>query len=133
VILLDTHALVWWVADPKRIPAKARRAVDSAVKSSESLAVSSISIWEIAMLVARKRLAFTIDAESWIASVEALPFFTFVPVDNRIAVRSVELEKFPHRDPADRIIVATALGLGALVVTADARLREYKPLATVWD
>ena len=133
MILLDTHALVWWVADPKRIPAKARRAVDSAVKSSESLAVSSISIWEIAMLVARKRLAFTIDAESWIASVEALPFFTFVPVDNRIAVRSVELEKFPHRDPADRIIVATALGLGALVVTADARLREYKPLATVWD
>jgi len=133
VILLDTHALVWWVADPKRIPAKARRAVDSAVKSSESLAVSSISIWEIAMLVARKRLAFTIDAESWIASVEALPFFTFIPVDNRIAVRSVELEKFPHRDPADRIIVATALGLGALVVTADARLREYKPLATVWD
>jgi len=133
VILLDTHALVWWVADPKRIPAKARRAVDSAVKSSESLAVSSISIWEIAMLVARKRLAFTIDPESWIASVEALPFFTFIPVDNRIAVRSVELEKFPHRDPADRIIVATALGLGALVVTADARLREYKPLATVWD
>jgi PIN domain nuclease of toxin-antitoxin system len=133
VILLDTHALVWWVADPKRIPAKARRALDSAVKSSESIAVSSISIWEIAMLVARKRLAFTIDAESWIASVEALPFFTFVPVDNRIAVRSVELEKFPHRDPADRIIVATALGLGAMVVTADARLRGYRPLATVWD
>jgi len=132
-MLLDTHALVWWVADPKRIPAKARRAVDSAVKSSESIAVSSISIWEIAMLVARKRLAFTIDAESWIASVEALPFFTFVPVDNRIAVRSVELEKFSHRDPADRIIVATALGLGATVVTADARLREYRPLATVWD
>lgn len=85
------------------------------------------------MLVARKRLAFTIDTDSWITSVEALPFFTFVPVDNRIAVRSVQLDEFPHRDPADRIIVATALGLGATVVTADTRLRGYRPLATVWD
>ena len=85
------------------------------------------------MFVARERLAFTIDYETWIMSVEALPFLTFVPVDNRIAARSVQLEGFRHRDPADRIIVATALGLGATVVTADARLREYKPLATIWD
>jgi len=133
VILVDTHALVWWVSDPKRIPTKARRALDAAVKARESVAVSSISIWEIAMLVARKRLEFTIDAESWITAVEALPFFTFIPLDNRIAVRSVELDGFPNRDPADRIIVATALGLGATVVTADSRLRGYKALATIWD
>jgi PIN domain nuclease of toxin-antitoxin system len=103
------------------------------MKADEAIAVSSISVWEIAMLVATKRLTFTIDADTWITSVEALPFLTFVPVDNRIASRSVQLEGFPHRDPADRIIVATALGLGATVVTADARLRGYKPLATVWD
>jgi PIN domain nuclease of toxin-antitoxin system len=133
VILLDTHALVWWVAEPSRIPAKARRAIDAAVKGGESIAVSSISLWEIAMLVARKRLTLTIDAETWITSLEALPFLTFVPVDNRIAVRSVQLEGFPHRDPADCLIVATALGLGAVVVTADGRLRRYKPLATLWD
>ena len=133
MILVDTHALVWWVSDPKRIPTKARRVLDAAVKARESVAVSSISIWEIAMLVARKRLEFTIDAESWITAVEALPFFTFIPLDNRIAVRSVELDGFPNRDPADRIIVATALGLGATVVTADSRLRGYKALATIWD
>ena len=133
MILLDTHALVWWVAEPKRLPAKARRALDAAVKAGESIAVSSISVWEIAMLVARKRLAFTMDVDTWITSVEALPFLTFVPVDNRIAARSVQLEGFPHRDPADRIIVATTLGLGATAVTADARLRGYKPLTTVWD
>lgn len=133
MILVDTHALVWWVSDPKRIPTKARRALDAAVKARESVAVSSISVWEIAMLVARKRLEFTIDAESWITAVEALPFFTFIPLDNRIAVRSVELDGFPNRDPADRIIVATALGLGATVVTADSRLRGYKALATIWD
>lgn len=133
MILLDTHALVWWVAEPKRIPAKARRAIDAAVKANEGIAVSSISVWEIAMLVARKRLAFTIDADTWIDSVEALPFLTFVPVDNRIAIRSVQLADFPHRDPADRLIVATALGNGATVVTADNRLRGYKPITTLWD
>ena len=133
MILLDTHALVWWIAEPKRIPVKARRALDAAVKADEAIAVSSISAWEIAMLVARERLRFTIDADTWLNRVEALPFLAFVPVDNRIAVRSVHLEGFPHRDPADRLIVATALGLGATVVTADRRLRGYRPLVTLWD
>ena len=132
MILLDTHALVWWLAEPDRIPPKARRAIDAAVKANQSIAVSAISVWEIAMLVARKRLAFTIDIGTWIDTVEALPFLTFIPVDNRIAVRSVQLADFPHRDPADRLIVATALGLGATVVTGDARLRAYKPIATLW-
>jgi PIN domain nuclease of toxin-antitoxin system len=85
------------------------------------------------MLVSRKRLTLTIDVADWIAKVEALPFLSFVPVDNRIAVRAVELQDFPHRDPADRIIAATTLGLGASLVTADARLRAYRPLKTVWD
>lgn len=133
MILLDTHALVWWIAEPKRIPVKARRALDAAVKADEAIAVSSISAWEIAMLVARDRLRFTIDADTWLNRVEALPFLAFVPVDNRIAARSVHLEGFPHRDPADRLIVATALGLGATVVTADRRLRGYRPLVTLWD
>jgi len=133
MIVLDTHALVWWVSEPKRIPAKARRALDASAKAGESVAVSSISMWEIAMLVDRGRLQFTIDADTWISSVEALPFITFVPVDNRIATRSVRLEGYGQRDPADRIIVATTLGLGATLVTADVKLRDYKPLATLWD
>lgn len=133
MIALDTHALVWWVSNPTRIPAKARRAIDAAIKAEESIAVSSISLWEIAMLVERRRLVLTIDVETWLATVEALPFLTFVPVDNRVAVRAVRLEGFEHRDPADRMIVATALGLGAILVTADARLRAYKPLTTLWS
>lgn len=133
MILLDTHALVWWVSDPKRVPVKARRLIERAVEERDPVAVSSISIWEIVQLVARGRLTLTVDADTWIASVEALPFLTFIPVDNRIATRSVRLEKFPHRDPADRMIVATALGLGAALVTADDRLRAYRAVRTVWD
>src|SRR5439155_12032485 len=127
------HALIWWVSEPARIPTKARRALDGALKAGQPISVSAISFWEIAMLVSRKRLALTIDAADWIAKVESLPFLTFVPVDNRIAVRAVDLEDFAHRDPADRIIAATALGLGATLITADARLRSYRPLKTLWD
>lgn len=133
MIALDTHALIWWVAEPKRIPAKTRRAVDAALGAGESLAVSSISVWEIAMLVERGRLAFTTDADTWLANVQALPVLAFHPVDSAIALRAVRLPGFAHRDPADRMIVATALGLNASLVTADARLRSYKPLTTLWD
>jgi PIN domain nuclease of toxin-antitoxin system len=133
LILLDTHALIWWLSDPERLPAKARRSIDTAVESEDPIAVSSISLWEIAMLVVRGRLVLSIHVDTWITSVEALPFLTFVPVNNRIAVRAVQLSEFPHRDPADRIIVATAIGMGASLVTADERLREYPAVTTVWD
>lgn len=133
MIALDTHALVWWVAEPKRIPSRARRAIDSAVRDGESLAVSSICLWEIAMLVERRRLAFTVDADTWLQNLQALPMLAFQPVDNTVALRSVRLPGFPHRDPADRIITATAIGLNATLVTGDARLRKYSPVTTLWD
>lgn len=133
MIVLDTHALVWWASDPDRLGAKARRAIDTAIDEKELLAVSSISVWEIAMLVGAGRLELTIDVESWLARIESLPVLEFVAVDNRIGLRSVNLADFPYRDPADRIIVSTALGLGAPLVTADTRLRAYKPLRTIWS
>ena len=132
MIVLDTHALVWWVADPARIPAKARRQVERAAGQPGALAVSSISIWEVAMLVARRRLELTVSVETWLAALQALPSLTFVPIDNAIAVRAVALPAFPHKDPADRFIVATALEVGGALVTADRRLRNYGQIATVW-
>lgn len=133
MIALDTHALVWWVSSPDRIPPKACRLLDASVAGKRPVAVSSISLWEIAMLVERNRLELTIPVAVWIAHLEELPWLSFVPVDNRIAVRAVNLEAFPHRDPADRMIVATALGLNATLVTADTRLRSYRALRTAWD
>ena len=132
MIVLDTHALVWWVSDPRRLGSKARRTVEAAVGADDGIAVSSISIWEIAMLVAARRLELTMDVESWIARVESLPGLHFVPVDNVIARRAVTLDGFPHRDPADRFIVATAIGLGASLVTADERLQAYRGVRTIW-
>lgn len=132
MIMLDTHALVWWVSTPRRVPAKARRQVDEVLGAGDTIAVSSISIWEVALLVERGRLEFRIPLDAWIAGVEALPFLRFIPVDNRIACRAVVLKDFPNRDPADRMILATALGLGATLVTADARFHRFGAVKTVW-
>jgi PIN domain nuclease of toxin-antitoxin system len=82
--------------------------------------------------VARGRLRLALDVRDWLSRCEALPFLTFVPVSNAIAVESVRLPEFPHTDPADRIIAATALSLGAALVTKDDKLRNYPHLKTIW-
>ena len=129
--LLDTHAWVWLVAEPKRLSARARRYIDREMRSGPLL-VSSMSVWEVAMLTKRGRLSLTIGVEDWVAHCEALPFLSFVPVSNRIALASGRLPGFPSPDPADRIIVATALVLGAIVVTADRHIRAYSQVRTIW-
>jgi PIN domain nuclease of toxin-antitoxin system len=131
LILLDTHAWVWWVSVPENLSDRARSRIEEAAAAGEVL-VSSISAWEVALLVARGRLELTLAVEDWIGRSEALPYLHFVPIDNRIAVRSVSLPPPLHSDPADRMIVATALALGAEVVTKDRRLRDYPPLRTIW-
>jgi len=131
VIVLDTHTLLWWVNDPTTLSKPAAKVIDAAVKS-RSVYVSSISSWEIALLVERGRLRLALDVRDWICHCEALPFLTFVPVSNAIAIESVRLPDFPHGDPADRIIAATALSLGAVLVTKDDKLQSYQHVKTIW-
>ncbi len=130
MIALDTHAWVWWVAGDPRLSDAARDEIEIAMGTG-SLVVSSISAWEVAMLVRRGRLELTMPVEDWVARSEALPFLRFVPVDTRIALRSVGLTDL-HDDPADRIIVATAVSLGARLVTRDRRLQAYQGVETLW-
>jgi PIN domain nuclease of toxin-antitoxin system len=99
---------------------------------AERVYVSSISCWEVALLVRRGRLQLTQPVDAWIAHSEELPFLTFVPVDNAIARRSVDLPGELHADPADRMIVATALTLGAPLVTRDDKLWRYPFVETIW-
>jgi len=131
VILLDTHALIWWADDPSRLGDQAKLAINQAMEAKKIFA-SSISSWEIALLVERGRLRLALDVRDWIARCESLPFLTFVPVSNAIAIESVRLPDFPHADPADRIIVATAMSLGAGLVTKDERLISYPFVKTIW-
>lgn len=131
MIVLDTHAWLWWVSNPELLGKQATAAIEEARQRREIL-ISSISAWEVAMLVQRGRLQLSLKVHEWIARCEALPFMEFVPVDNAIAVQATCLPGDLHGDPADRIIVATALSHGATLVTKDRKLRDYPGIATLW-
>lgn len=131
MIVLDTHALLWWVDNPLHLSKTASETIAQAMMT-KSVYVSCITSWEMSLLVERGRLHLALDVRDWLARCEQLPFLTFVPVSTAIAVESVRLPDFPHADPADRIITATALSLGAKLVTKDEKLRSYRNLQTVW-
>ena len=84
------------------------------------------------MLVARGRLKLTIDVKDWIAKSESLPFLHFIPVTNQIAVKSVYLSGRLPSDPADRIIVATAIIQEAALITSDEKILDYPNVETLW-
>ena len=84
------------------------------------------------MLVAKGRLALSMDVAEWLSYVGSIEAVNFVPVDNEIAVKSTELPGDFHKDPADRLIVATARKLAAPLVTADEKIRAYQHVRTIW-
>jgi PIN domain nuclease of toxin-antitoxin system len=131
MIVLDTHAWIWFISNPENLSKRAEKAVKAAVKE-KGILISSISAWELALLVRKKRLKLTIEVSDWIAKSESLPFIQFVPVTNSIAVKSVNLPLPLHPDPANRIIIATALSVGAPLVTKDKKLLEYSAIKTIW-
>lgn len=131
IIVLDTHAWIWFVSNPELLSRKAKRSVDAAI-DEKGVLISSISAWEVALLVSHKRLRLTLDVTDWITQSEMLPFIQFIPVDNSIAVKSVALPPPFHNDPADRIIIATAIAMGALVVTKDEKILQYPHVQAIW-
>jgi PIN domain nuclease of toxin-antitoxin system len=128
VIVLDTAAWIWRASDPKRLSTTARRAIDQADRSL----VSAISVWEVAMLVAKRRIRLDRPVETWIDVALALPGIELAPLDPAIAVRSTKLPGTFHPDPADRIIVATALENAVPIITPDERIGSYPHVQSVW-
>ncbi len=132
MIVLDTHTLIWWASGDKgQLSAAAAQAIEAELNGGQ-IFVSSISAWELAMLVATGRIALSFDIGDWLSLVGQIEAVSFVPVDNEIAVKSAELPGEFHKDPADRIIVATARKLAAPLVTADDKIRGYPHVRTLW-
>ncbi|WP_257828131.1 type II toxin-antitoxin system VapC family toxin [Burkholderia glumae] len=131
MIVLDTHALVWWVSGDSTLSKKAKAAIERELVGGDIL-ISSISAWEVAMLVEREKLVLSMDVASWLATVSEIEAVRFVPVDAEIAVKSVELPGDFHKDPADRMIVATARKFSVPLVTKDEKIRAYAHVKTIW-
>lgn len=124
-VLLDTHALVWLLQGSDRLGPLARAAVAAATAGQAGVRVAAISIWEIGMLVAKGRLTLDRDVGEWVQQALSLPGIGLVGLEPDIAVAASRLPGEMHGDPADRLIVASARRLGAVLVTDDRLILEY--------
>ncbi len=131
-ILLDTHVLVWWVSGCHRLPARVLRTIEHCLEEAEVL-VSAITAWEISMLIEKGRLLLGMDVECWLDTVSGNEGLRFVPVNREIAIKSTLLPGNFHKDPADRMIVATARSLGIPLVTADEKILSWPHVRTLWE
>jgi len=129
LIVLDTHAWVWWVGETGDLSLAAERSISEA----EAIGISTISCWEVAMLVARGRLELTLEVGRWVATALAMPRVVALQLDARTATRAGGLDRktFPG-DPADRIIYATALERGVRLVSQDTGITKFDPARVVW-
>lgn len=131
MILLDTHVWVWYLDNPDNLSRHSLSHIEHA-KERGAVYVSSISVWEVCMLEKKGRISFSIPVKEWIKQSERLSFFNFIPVDNGIAEKSVSLDGALHSDPADRIIIATALLRKYPLITKDTKMIDYENVSTIW-
>jgi PIN domain nuclease of toxin-antitoxin system len=130
VILVDTHVVVWLALDQTQLSKKARAAIDDARRNGDGLAISDITLLELATLSSKGRIRLDISLESFLREIEAR--FTILPISGRACVRARGLPAVYPKDPADRIIAATALVEGLSLLTADRAIRRSRALRTIW-
>jgi PIN domain nuclease of toxin-antitoxin system len=123
-LLLDTHAAIW-IAEDQSIAAGAVDAINAANRRDRAIYVSAITAWEIGLLVARNRLGLSARPERWFQRLLAVPGMRLADLSPDILIASSFLPGDPPRDPADRIILATARELGATLITRDRLLLKY--------
>ena len=121
MILPDTHTLIWYTTRNPRLGPQAIHTILEA-RADENIAFSAISVWEVALFIRKDRIGLEIDAMQWRQEILS-EGFREIPVDGVIAARSVGLTGM-HDDPADRIIVATALQ-GHQLITADYQILNW--------
>jgi PIN domain nuclease of toxin-antitoxin system len=130
MILVDTHIVVWLAFDQAQISRRARTAIDDARKNSDGLAISDITLLELATLVTKGRIRLDISLESFLQEVESR--FVVLPISGRACARAMGLPATYPKDPADRVIAATALVEGLSLLTADLAIRRSRAVQTIW-
>jgi PIN domain nuclease of toxin-antitoxin system len=130
VILVDTHVVVWLAFGQNQLTKKARTAIDDARQNGDGLAISDITLLELATLVRKGRVRLDVSLESFLQEIEAR--FIVLPISGRACARVMGLPSTFSRDPADRMIAATALVEGLALITADREIIRSKVVHTIW-
>ena len=125
-VVLDTSALIYWTLNPLQLSALAQ----AAIKRSNHIVISSISIWEIGIKVNKKQLRLPLSLEAYVHNLQRVRYVELVPVDTATWLTNLSL-KWAHRDPADRTIVATAHLRKAPLVASDKTIQEFYA-KTIW-
>ena len=129
--VLDTHILVWWMMEPRRLSLPQRTFLNKAEEQGEPLAVSAITLWELASAVERDRLEPPRPVREWLEEIESDPLTVVLPLTAPIAHEASQFGRKFSGDPADRIIAATALCHGLPLLTADAKIRRQRRISVV--
>ena len=129
MILLDTHTLIWLRAEPVKLSARASEAIRTA-RLGEGLAISAISLWELAWIATHGRLSFTGTVDSFVERITAS--IAIRPITAKIAVLANQLPSTFPGDPSERLIAATALDEGCVLVTKDRSIRNFQQIKTIW-
>jgi len=127
VIVLDTHAWLWWLSDPDRLG----RAAIKRIQGSDRIGIAAVSCFEVAAAVAKGRITLDRGTIEWLQQALSGPRLELLPLTPAVAVKATMLGSF-HGDPADRLIVATAILESAVLVTKDQRIRKYEAVSTIW-
>lgn len=129
--ILDTNVLIYDALTPDRLSAAALRAIEAG-EAQRELYCSDITLWEVAMLIDKGRLDPGTDYLAFIRLALAARGTQVLPITPEIAGLSVRIPGLEHGDPADRIIVATAIHSGGVLITSDRKLRKTEAIATIW-
>ena len=128
MVVLDTHAWIWWVSEPSRLGRGARERIDRA----RTVGVPAICCLEVAVLAARGRISLDRPALEWLNDALAQPGVDLLPLTTAVAVKAADLPALAPSDPADRLIMATAILESAPLVTKDDRIRACPCVKAVW-
>jgi PIN domain nuclease of toxin-antitoxin system len=124
-LLLDTHIALWLDSGDDRLRASSRALIEECWQNGGTILVSSVTAWEIALLVDTRRIDLDIPIEQWFERFVDRPGIEVVPLSYRAACRCYRLPHLEHRDPADRLLIATAIELTCPLVTYDQRIAGF--------